>query len=225
MDVVCILHGIYLIDRGGRNILSMTFSEWFDERGIDPDEFSGLLSALKMFTGEITKGLGELKIIDMDIIYILPIVKKNVLIIGIADKYDERYLIYHFLENLLDSFNDVYNSQGELENWDGSKNKFKKFEDTLNNVRGNATFAEMKKVKPILKIYKKFDKKPDVMEKKLPKSVLTQGVITQKEYEIAHLMKGRLVIEDIAKKHGIPLSQLQYTIKKLDNLGLIKFIE
>ena len=63
MDVVCILHSIYLIDRGGRNIASITLSEWFSETGIDPDEFSGLLSALRMFAGELTRGLGELTII------------------------------------------------------------------------------------------------------------------------------------------------------------------
>ena len=69
------------------------------------------------------------------------------------------------------------------------------------------------------------DQKPDWTSKRLPKQVITQGFLDQKQYEIAHFADGFHTIAEIAEEAGIPEAEVQSIIDSLDNLGLLRFIE
>ena len=69
------------------------------------------------------------------------------------------------------------------------------------------------------------DKKPEWTSKRLPKQVITQGFLTNKQYDIAHIADGFHTISEIAEEAGTPMAEVQTIIDSLDQLGLLKFIE
>ena len=69
------------------------------------------------------------------------------------------------------------------------------------------------------------DKKPEWTSKRLPKQVITQGFLTNKQYDIAHIADGFHTIAEIAEEAGTPEAEVQTIIESLDQLGLLKFIE
>jgi len=211
------------------------------------DLVSGFLTALKDFSVEFSKGSGELKVIDMQIFYLMLVFKEGVLITAAADKNDDSKITHKALSDIIDKFVDAYGDQ--VKTWSGDVRIFRDFSDVIDEILDNGKIAEIQLKIPILKIYKKDflkskiklakkglmlseedlrkieDKKPEWTDKRLPKQVITQGFLDKKQYEIAHLADGFHTISEIAEEAGTPQSEVQTIIDSLDKLGLLKFIE
>ena len=211
------------------------------------DLVSGFLTALKDFSVEFSKGSGELKVIDMQIFYLMLVFKEGVLITAAADKNDDSKITHRALSDIIDKFVDAYGDQ--VKTWSGDVRIFRDFSDVIDEILDNGKIAEIQLKIPILKIFKKDflkskiklakkglmlseedlrkreDKKPEWTDKRLPKQVITQGFLDKKQYEIAHLADGFHTISEIAEEAGTPQSEVQTIIDSLDKLGLLKFIE
>ncbi|MBD3253987.1 MAG: hypothetical protein GF383_02790 [Candidatus Lokiarchaeota archaeon] len=211
------------------------------------DLVSGFLTALKDFSVEFSKGSGELKVIDMQIFYLMLVFKEGVLITAAADKNDDSKITHKALTDVIDKFVEKYGDT--LAEWSGDVRIFKDFHEVIDDVLEKGRVAEIKLKIPILKIYKKSfvksqhkiakkglvvseddlrrseDKRPDWTQKRLPKQVITQGFLNKKQYEIAHLADGFHTISEIAEEAGTPEAEVQSIIDSLDQLGLLKFIE
>ena len=211
------------------------------------DLVSGFLTALKDFSVEFSKGSGELKVIDMQIFYLMLVFKEGVLITAAADKNDDSKITHRALSDIIDKFVDAYGDQ--IKTWSGDVRIFRDFSDVIDEILDTGKVAEIQLKIPILKIYKKDflkskiklakkglmlseedlrkieDKKPEWTDKRLPKQVITQGFLDKKQYEIAHLADGFHTISEIAEEAGTPQSEVQTIIDSLDKLGLLKFIE
>jgi hypothetical protein len=208
---------------------------------------SGFLTALKDFSVEFSKGSGELKVIDMQIFYLMLVFKEGILLTAAADKNDDAKITHKVLSDIIDKFNAKYGH--EVEGWSGDVRIFRDFEAVIDEVLKNGKIAEIAIKLPILKIYKKdfiksqaqlqkkglvlseddlrkvTDQKPEWTKKRLPKQVLAQGFLEKKEYEIAHIADGFHTISEIAEDAGVPEAEIEIIIDKLDKLGLLKFIE
>ncbi|HEY0088490.1 MAG TPA: hypothetical protein VGB37_06585 [Candidatus Lokiarchaeia archaeon] len=174
--------------------------------------------------------------------------KEGVLITAAADKNDDAKITHKGLSDIIDKFIEKYGDQ--IETWSGDVRVFRDFSKIIDDTLKCGKIAEVQLKIPILKIYKKDflksqeklskkglilseedlravkDEKPEwTVNKRLPKQVLTQGFIDQKQYDIAHLADGFHTIEEIAEEAGIPESEVQTIIDKMDNLGLLQFIE
>jgi len=211
------------------------------------DLVSGFLTALKDFSVEFSKGSGELKVIDMQIFYLMLVFKEGVLITAAADKNDDSKITHRALSDIIDKFVEKFGDQ--IKTWSGDVRVFRDFGEVIDKILEKGRIAEIQLKIPILKIYKKDflksqakiakkglmlseddlrkaeDKKPEWTEKRLPKQVITQGFLDKKQYEIAHLADGFHTIADIAEEAGTPQSEVQTIINSLDQLGLLKFIE
>lgn len=211
------------------------------------DLVSGFLTALKDFSIEFSKGSGELKVIDMQIFYLMLVFKEGVLITAAADKNDDAKVCHKALSDVIDRFVEQFGDK--LDSWSGDVRIFKGFEKVIDEILENGKVAEFPLKIPILKIFKKdfiksqsklakkglviseddlrkvTDKKPEWTKKRLPKQVITQGFLSERDYEIAHLADGFHTVEDIAEEAGIPEAEVQKIIDNLDKLGLLKFIE
>jgi len=69
---------------------------------------SGFLTALKDFSVEFSKGSGELKIIDMQIFYLLLVFKEGILCTAAADKNDDAKITHKVLSDIIDKFLDKF---------------------------------------------------------------------------------------------------------------------
>ncbi|MEE9378271.1 MAG: hypothetical protein V3V33_09575 [Candidatus Lokiarchaeia archaeon] len=211
------------------------------------DLVSGFLTALKDFSVEFSKGSGELKVIDMQVFYLLLVFKEGVLITAAADKNDDAKITHRALTDIIDKFVSEFGDQ--LIKWSGDVRIFRDFDQVIDEVLRNGKLAEIQLKLPILKIFKKDfqksqkqitkkglvlseddlrvvrDQKPDWTSKKLPKQVITQGFLNKKEFKIAHLADGFHTISEIAEESGRPESEIQRIIGALDDLGLLSFIE
>jgi len=208
---------------------------------------SGFLTALKDFSVEFSKGSGELKVIDMQIFYLMLVFKEGVLITAAADKNDDSKITHKALSDVIDKFIEQFGDQ--IGDWSGDIRVFKGFDALIDETLQMGKIAEIQLKIPILKIFKKdfeksqskiakkgmvlsvgdlqevSDKKPEWTEKRLPKQVITQGFLDDKQYEIAHFADGFHTVSDIAEEAGIPEVKVQVIIDSLDSLGLLKFIE
>ena len=208
------------------------------------DLVSGFLTALKDFSVEFSKGSGELKVIDMQIFYLMLVFKEGVLITAAADKNDDSKITHRALSDIIDKFVDAYGDQ--VKTWSGDVRIFRDFSDVIDEILDNGKIAEIQLKIPILKIYKKDflkskiklakkglmlseedlrkieDKKPEWTDKRLPKQVITQGFLDKKQYEIAHLADGFHTISEIAEEAGTPQSEVQTIIDSLDKRDLLK---
>jgi hypothetical protein len=211
------------------------------------DLVSGFLTALKDFSVEFSKGSGELKVIDMQVFYLLLVFKEGVLITAAADKNDDAKITHKALTDIIDKFVNKFGDQ--LENWSGDVRIFRDFDQIIDEILRNGKLAEIQLKLPILKMFKKDfrksqkqiakkglmlseedlrqvrDQKPDWTAKRLPKQVITQGFLDKNEYKIAHLADGFHTISEIAEEGGKPESEIQKIIKSLDDLGLLSFID
>lgn len=211
------------------------------------DLVSGFLTALKDFSVEFSKGSGELKIIDMQVFYLLLVFKQGILCTAAADKNDDAKITYKVLSEVIDRFIEKYGQI--MDNWSGDVRMFKEFESVIDNVLQNGHIAEVPLRIPILKIFEKDflksrkqlekkglvlseedlhqvqDQKPEWTNKRLPTQVITQGFLDEDSYKIAHLADGFHTISDIAEEAGKPVGDIQVMIDDLDDLGLLKFID
>lgn len=239
-----ILHNVYLIHQLTGICL---VHRKYGTIEFNQDLVSGFLTALKDFSVEFSKGSGELKVIDMQIFYLMLVFKEGVLITAAADKNDDSKITHRALSDIIDKFVEKYGDH--IEAWSGDVRIFKDFNQVIDDVLENGKIAEIQLKIPILKIYKKDflnsqakiakkglvlseedlrkseDKKPEWTKKRLPKQVITQGFLDRKQYEIAHLADGFHTIAEIAEEAGTPQSEVQTIIDSLDQLGLLKFIE
>ncbi|MHA2390936.1 MAG: hypothetical protein ACXAEX_03115 [Promethearchaeota archaeon] len=211
------------------------------------DLVSGFLTALKDFSVEFSKGSGELKVIDMQVFYLLLVFKEGVLCTAAADKNDDAKITHKALTDIIDKF--VAKFGDKLEGWSGDVRIFRDFESVIDDVLKIGKVAEIQLKIPILKIFEKDfrksqkriekkglilseedlrdvkDVKPEWTGKRLPKQVIAQGVLDEKEFDIAHLADGFHTIADIAEESGRPESDIQKIMNNLDKLELLSFVE
>ena len=238
------LHNVYLIHQYTGICL---IHRKYGRIEFNQDLVSGFLTALKDFSVEFSKGSGELKVIDMQVFYLLLVFKEGVLITAAADKNDDAKITHKALTDIIDKFVTKYGDQ--IENWSGDVRIFRDFDQIIDKILENGKLAEIQLKLPILKIFKKDfqksqkqiakkglilsdedlrqvrDQKPEWTAKRLPKQVITQGFLNKKEYKIAHLADGFHTIGEIAEEGGRPESEIQKIMKSLDDLGLISFID
>jgi hypothetical protein len=196
---------------------------------------------------EFSKGSGELKIIDMQVFYLLLVFKQGILCTAAADKNDDAKITYKCLSDVIDKFIEKYGNI--MENWSGDIRIFKEFEPVIDDILKNGHAAEVPLRIPILKIFEKDflksrkqlekkglvlseedlhqvqDQKPEWTNKRLPTQVITQGFLDEEAYKIAHLADGFHTISDIAEEAGKPVGDIQVMIDDLDDLGLLRFID
>jgi len=203
------------------------------------DLLSGFLIALKSFSQEVTGGQGAIKVLDMQIYYIILVFQEGILVAAAADKLDDRILAQNAVQQVLEDF--IGQFKGQVANWHGDLNIFSHFSETIDNIMKNGTIAVVPHKIPILSLFWKDFQKLEAFKKKgrkisteefqqyssrrLPRQVVSQGYLSEKEYEIIHNCNGYNDVEDIAKKGGISLENLQSIIDKLNNLGLLKMLD
>ena len=238
------LHNVYLIHQITGICL---IHRKYGSIEFNQDLVSGFLTALKDFSVEFSKGSGELKVIDMQIFYLMLVFKEGILLTAAADKNDDAKITHKALSDIIDKF--VGKFGDEIEGWSGDVRIFREFESVIDETLKNGRIAEIAIKLPILKIYKKdfvksqaqlqkkglvlseedlrkvTDQKPAWTKKRLPKQVLNQGFLNAKEFDIAHIADGFHTIPEIAEEAGVPEAEVDVMIDKLDKLGLLKFIE
>ena len=239
-----ILHNLYLIHQHTGICL---IHRKYGSIEFNQDLVSGFLTALKDFSVEFSKGSGELKVIDMQVFYLMLVFKEGVLVTAAADKNDDSKITHRALSDIIDKFIAEYGDI--IKDWKGDVRLFKEFNEAIDEILQNGRIAEIQIKIPILKIYKKdflksqtkiakkglllseedlrrvSDQKPEWTKKRLPKQVISQGFLDNKQYEIAHLADGFHTVADIAEEVGVPQADVQLIIDSLDSLGLLQFIE
>jgi hypothetical protein len=246
--VVVIIHTVYVIHPStGSCLVSENFSK--DKITQDEDLISSYLVAIKSFAEEMSGGSGDLKVIDMDVYNLFLIVQKDAIVVGAADKSDDNMIIYHSLSELVSRFIKKYNSQSELDYWRGEILMFKDFRNDIKEVLREGKIGEVKKIIPLFKVYKKnflklieqkdlnikeaaYKKSLNIegnkewdTEKKLPKQPLSQGLLSEHQYKIAHLLNGFRTAEEIASEMKLPIEEVYVILKSIDDLGLLEYIE
>ncbi|MFX1238676.1 MAG: hypothetical protein ACFFAS_08060 [Promethearchaeota archaeon] len=238
------LHNVYLIHQLTGICL---IHRKYGSIEFNQDLVSGFLTALKDFSVEFSKGSGELKVIDMQVFYLMLVFKEGVLITAAADKNDDSKITHKCLTEIIDKFTQQFGEK--LDNWGGDVRLFKDFDQSIDKILDNGKIAEIPLKIPILKIFKKdfkksqskiakkgmvltvddlhgiSDKKPNWTSKKLPQQVINQGFLSRKQYEIAHLADGFHTVGEIAEEAGIPVSKIEGIIDNLDSIGLLDFID
>jgi len=242
--VLKVLHNLYLIHQfSGICLIHRSYGKI----EFNQDLVSGFLTALKDFSVEFSKGSGELKIIDMQVFYLLLVFKDGILCTAAADKNDDAKITHKCLSDIIERFVDEFGDK--LVNWSGDVRMFRDFEAIIDNILQNGKVAEVPLKIPILKIYEKDflkkskeiskkglvvseedlrtvqHQKPEWTSKRLPRQVITQGFLDKNAYKIAHLADGFHTISDIAEEAGIPQAEIEVIIDDLDDLGLLKFID
>lgn len=242
------LHVVYIIHQhSGTCLLELPFPGGNVE--FDSNLISGYLTAFKDFGAEVSKGKGELKVINMDVFNLIMVMKNDIYVAGATDKKDDSMVVYHDLSLLLDKFLKKFRST--LEGWRGEITIFKDFKKEAQDILKDGKHGEIILRVPILKIYKKqflavnatISKKnmvwkreeyrnatkikdvPWIMNKKLPSQVVAQGYLSDNTYKIAHLADGIHSLEEIADQSGISGEDATRMIQTLDDLGLIDYIE
>ena len=123
-----ILHNVYLIHQHTGICL---IHRKYGSIEFNQDLVSGFLTALKDFSVEFSKGSGELKVIDMQIFYLLLVFKEGVLITAAADKNDDAKITHRALTDIIDEFVGKFGEQ--LANWSGDVRIFREFEQIIDN--------------------------------------------------------------------------------------------
>ncbi|MHA1105690.1 MAG: hypothetical protein ACTSPN_08200 [Promethearchaeota archaeon] len=238
-----VLHNLYLIHQySGICLVHRSYGNI----EFNQDLVSGFLTALKDFSVEFSKGSGELKIIDMQVFYLLLVFKDGILCTAAADKNDDAKITHKVLTDIIERFVEKFGDK--IANWSGDVRMFRDFEPVIDNILLNGKIAEIPLKIPILKIFEKDflkkskqiskkglivseedlrtvqDQKPEWTSKRLPTQVITQGFMDKNAYKIAHLADGFHTISDIAEEAGIPQAEIEVIIDDLDDLGLLKFI-
>ncbi len=241
--MIVILHNVYLISNFTGICL---IHRKYGTIEFNQDLVSGFLTALKDFSVEFSKGSGELKIIDMQIFYLLLVFKEGILCTAAADKNDDAKITHKVLSGIIDKFLERYGNL--MESWSGDVRIFKGFENVMDVMLKDGQVAEVPIKIPILKIFEKDylksqkviekkglvlseedlrtvrNQKPEWTSKRLPTQVIIQGFLNKNQYKIAHLADGFHTIADIAEEAGVPKAEIAIIIDDLDDLGLLKFI-
>jgi len=180
------------------------------------------------------------------------LVKTDIIIVGVADKSDDKMILYHNLSKLQLKFIKKFNSQSEMDYWDGQLLKFREFKDVIRENLKNGLIGVVKKSIPIFKIYKKYflkyigQEKEKTLEideekykkaletkenflrnfdKEFPKQPIAQGYLNLNHYKLAHLLDGFHTIEDIANEKKLSIEEVYKNLKTLDDLDLLAYIK
>jgi len=246
--VIKILHAIYVIHQEiGICLIEKIFSNSKIE--FDSNLISSYITAFKNYGKEVSK-VGELKIINIGIYYILLVIKDPVFIVAVADRKDDKNILHHHLSKLLLKFLRQYKES--LENFTGSVTEYKKFQNTISTYLKDGKIGEVKQLIPVLKNYKKsflkyrndlitkkllfktedfeefiesFKDPSWVRERKLPPQTVSQGFFDKRTYNIAHKFNGLNTIDDIMDETGLSKEEITKIIKKLEELNLLDYIE
>jgi hypothetical protein len=120
-----LLHNVYLIS----NFTGICLvHRKYGTIEFNQDLVSGFLTALKDFSVEFSKGSGELKIIDMQIFYLLLVFKEGILCTAAADKNDDAKITHKVLSEIIDKFLEKF---GNLMDWSGDVRMFRGFENVM----------------------------------------------------------------------------------------------
>ena len=208
------------------------------------DLIAGFLTALGDFSKEVTRGKGDLKILDMVVYNIHLVFRNRILVAAASDKKDSKEIAQNKLEIILNSFLDRYLHL--FEDWKGDVRLFEEFKEYIDYTLRNGKAAEVPRALPLLRIFEKEYKRAqralkkvltldeNVLEenlsvewkkKRMPEQIIKQGMLTKSEYKIAHMCDGSKDINEIAEKMGITTEKTQLIIEKLDRLALIKLIK
>jgi len=188
----------------------------------------------------------------MGIYNLFLIVQNDVIIIGVADKNDDKMIIYHNLSKLQSKFIKRYNSHSELIHWDGRLFKFKDFKKVIRKFLKDGQIGIVKTQIPLFKVYiKPFlelfglkDSKNIILKEddynkikteeakkgwdkgmRFPEQSIAQGFLTPLQYKLAHFFNGFHTIEDVAYKMNLSIEEVYKILKSIDQLKLITFIE
>jgi hypothetical protein len=237
-----LLHAIYIIHQlsGVCVVYAKYGTIEFNE-----DLIAGFLMALKDFSHEVTGGKGHIKILDMIIFNIHLVFRGGVLVAAASDKKDSKEIAQNKIELILSEFLKRYGAT--FESWNGDVRQFKDFNDYLDITLLKGKVAEVPRVLPLLKLFEKdyknetkvldkntkLDEKVldssskvrDWKQKKLPRQILSQGLITQQEYDFAHHCDGFKDISEISEESGVTVESAQLIIEKLSKLDLIKLVK
>ena len=236
-----LIHSVYVIDqRSGVCVIYRKYGTIeFNE-----DLIAGFLTALGDFSKEVTRGKGNLKILDMVVYNIHLVFRDKILVAAASDKKDSKEIAQNKLEIILNNFLDRYH--GLFEDWKGDVRIFEEFKEYVDYTLRNGKAAEVPRALPLLRLYDKDYKRAHkalkkgttlgqkVLEesgsmewkkKRLPEQVIKQGMLTDSEYKIAHLCDGSKDVNEIAEEIGITSERAQLIIEKLDRLDLIKLIK
>jgi hypothetical protein len=205
---------------------------------------AGFLTALGDFSKEVTRGKGNLKILDMVVYNIHLVFRDRILVAAASDKKDSKEIAQNKLEIILNNFLDRY--LPIFEDWRGDVRLFDDFKEYVDYTLRNGKAAEIPRALPLLRLYEKDYKKAQkalkrgatlgekILEesgsmewktKRLPEQVIKQGMLTESEYKIAHLCDGSKDVNEIAEEIGITAERAQLIIEKLDRLDLLKLIK
>ncbi|MHA1112480.1 MAG: hypothetical protein ACTSRE_15400 [Promethearchaeota archaeon] len=208
------------------------------------DLIAGFLTALGDFSKEVTRGKGNLKILDMVVYNIHLVFRNKILVAAASDKKDSKEIAQNKLEIILNNFLDRY--LHIFEDWKGDVRLFEEFKEYIDYTLRNGKAAEVPRALPLLKIFDKDYKKAqkalkkattlgeEILEenisvewkkRRMPQQIIKQGMLTESEYKIAHLCDGSKDINEIAEVIGITSERAQLIIEKLDRLDLIKLIK
>lgn len=183
----------------------------------------------------------------MQVFYLLLVFKEGVLCTAAADKNDDAKITHKALTDIIDKFVEKFGDQ--LESWSGDVRIFRNFEEIIDVILKRGKVAEIQLKIPILKIFEKDFKKsqksiakkglvlseedlrdikdvrPEWTSKRLPKQVISTGVLDAGEFDIAHLADGFHTISEIAEESGRPESEIEKIMNNLDKLELLSFVE
>ena len=132
------LHNVYLIHQHTGICL---IHRKYGSIEFNQDLVSGFLTALKDFSVEFSKGSGELKVIDMQVFYLLLVFKEGVLITAAADKNDDAKITHKALTDIIDKFVAQYGDQ--LASWSGDVRIFRNFDQVIDDTLRSGRLAEI----------------------------------------------------------------------------------
>ncbi len=236
------IHSVYVIQQSsGICILYRLYGTIeFNE-----DLLSGFLIALSSFSQEVTRGHGAIKILDMQVYHIMLAFQEGILVAAAVDRLDDKILAQNALQRIMDEFLGEY--RDKIAKWHGDLSEFSSFNQKMDEIMKKGTIAIVPHKIPVLSLFWKDFQKLETSKqkgkkignedfkkynedfkkytsKRLPRQVVSQGYLSEKEYEIVHNCNGYNDVEDIAKTGGITLENLQTILDKLNNLGLLKMI-
>ena len=122
------------------------------------------LTALGNFSKEVTRGKGNLKILDMVVYNIHLVFRDKILVAAASDKKDSKEIAQNKLEIILNNFLDRY--LPIFEDWKGDVRLFEDFKEYIDYTLRNGKAAEVPRALPLLKIFDKDYKKAQKALKK-----------------------------------------------------------
>ncbi len=175
---------VFIIQEGS-SLLLLSHSFTKKKYKIDGNLFSGLISALSMFTTELE--IGDIKHFQTGELRVLITTYKNIIFVGLVDDDPHSEFIEISLKNIREEFLKEYSQ--EIENWSGKISIFEDFRKKIDEI-----------------VYTEFSKY--FIEKDFPKNVISVVRKIQSKFESKYL-------KFIGKETGIARAETQSSFKSL----------